>query len=265
VKLRLLARQLTVSAPRMTVRRHVPWPLRLAPVTLAVVAGALGAFALWQALFGRAEEERGALQAQVEQMRRQLGEESAQRQRLAGVADAADSQLKVERTAAERLAAQVRTLESENARLKADLAYLESLLPAGAAEGIVAIRRFEVEPDPASGQLRYRALLTQGGRPERDFEGSMQLLVSAVDNGKPVTLAVAPPGGAGGGVAAVVSASGGAGPAAGAAAGERTRLQFRRYLRMEGQLSMPAGLVARSVQLRVFEGGALRAQQTAAL
>jgi len=37
----------------------------------------------------------------------------------------------MEQTAAERLAAQVRTLEVENARLKADLAYLESLLPAG--------------------------------------------------------------------------------------------------------------------------------------
>ena len=43
------------------------------------------------------------------------------------------------------------------------------------------------------------------------------------------------------------------------------RLTFQRVRRLEGQLDVPAGAVVRSVQLRVLEGNAVRAQQTAVL
>jgi len=242
VKLKLLAPLRSVSAPRMTIRRHVPWPLRMAAIVLSVVVGAVGAIGAWQVFLGNAAIERRVLAEQVTSLEARLATESAERRRLEAIANSADSQLVVARTAADRLAREMRSLENENGRLKADLAYLESLLPAGGAEGPVAIRRFEVEPDAAPGQMRYKALLTQGGRAERDFEGSLQLVVSAVANGKASTITW---------------------PRQGAdAERERMKVAFRRYRRVEGQFEVPSGATLRSVQLRVIEGGTVRAQET---
>jgi hypothetical protein len=50
----LLRRRLSVSAPRMTVRSHLPWPLRWA--LAAVVLGFCGALALWAAHRDLAED-----------------------------------------------------------------------------------------------------------------------------------------------------------------------------------------------------------------
>lgn len=238
----------------MTVRRHVPWPLRVASFAFLLVVGAAGALWLWHALVSDALFERQALREQVmlleqqqalaEQQRaaveQQLAAETAERQRLAALASGADSRVTVERTAAEKLAAQVRTLVAENAQLKADLAYMESLLPAGESEGAIAIRRFEVQPDGELGRMRYRALLIQGGRSDRDFEGTLQLLVGADVGGSRTTLVVRHP-----------------------VAGENlVKVSFRRYQRVEGLFEVPTGARVRSVQMRVIEGSAVRAQQT---
>lgn len=241
----------------MTVRRHVPWPLRAASFAFLLVVGAAGALWLWHALVNDALFERQALREQLmlleqqralaeqqrEAIEQQLAAEIAQRQRLALLATGADSRITVERTAAEKLAAQVRTLVAENAQLKADLAYMESLLPAGESEGVIAIRRFEVRPDGEPGRMRYRALLIQGGRSEREFEGSLQLLVGADVDGNRTALVVRP-----------------------AVAGENlVKVSFRRYQRVEGLFEVPPGARVRSVQMRVLEGSAVRAQQTVML
>ena len=48
---KLLRRRLSVSAPRMIVRSHLPWPLRWA--VAAVVLGFSAAIALWAFEFGK--------------------------------------------------------------------------------------------------------------------------------------------------------------------------------------------------------------------
>ena len=251
VKLKLLARSLSsVGAPKMTVRRHVPWPLRAASFAALMVLGACAALWLWHTLVSDALFERQALQEKLALVEQRLGvesaerrRESAERQRLSALANAADSRLKMEQTAAERLAAQVRTLEVENAGLKADLAYLESLLPAGGSEGVIAVRRFEVQADAQPGRMRYRALLMQGGRSEGDFEGSVQLLVLLESEGRRTTVTVPDPADSDG----------------------RVKVSLRRHQRIEGSFEVPAGARVRSVQLRVMEGSAVRAQQTVVL
>jgi len=244
VKLKLLARRLSVSAPKMSVRRHVPWPLRLMAVAAVFVIGAGGALWAWHGLAGDALFDRGARADRVAQLELALAAESAERQRLSALATSADSQLKVERSAGEQLAAQLKSLESENARLKADLTYLETLLPAGASEGVIAIRRFEVQRDAQPGQLRYRALLTQDARADKDFEGALQLLVSTESEGRKSTLTWP----------AAAAQTPGTIPG--------LKVSFRRYQRVEGVFEVPAGVAVRSVQLRVLEGDAVRAQQT---
>ncbi|MEK9777216.1 MAG: DUF6776 family protein, partial [Quisquiliibacterium sp.] len=178
MKLKLLLRQLSVSAPRMTVRRHVPWPLRFAAQAALVLMLAGAGVWGWLSLTHDAELQRQALLSRVQDVQAKLAAETAQREQAVALAGAAEARLRVERTALERLAAQVRSLEGENAHLKADLTYLESLLPAGRSEGPIAIRRLEVQPDAKPGHLRYRALLTQDARADKDFEGTFQLVLT---------------------------------------------------------------------------------------
>ncbi len=245
MKKRLLVRRRSVSAARMTVRRHVPWPVRLASLALAAAVGAAGGMWLWRAAFDDAAIERDRVDAELASLREQLADERAERMRLADALPG-DSGLRVDQVAAQHREQQLRALETENAELKADLAYLESLLPAADAQGPVAIRRFEVEPDAGEpNRMRYRALLVQAGRAERLFTGSLQLLVTTVSDGRTRILRLPDDG-----------------PAD---ARERMKLSFRRLLRVEGHFRVPEGAVPKSVQMRVLERGVLRAEQSATL
>lgn len=75
MRLRLLRRRLTVSAPRMAIRSTMPWPLRW--LLAAVVLGFSGALALWAFEFGKeiagldrnAKQELEQLRTEVSQLR----------------------------------------------------------------------------------------------------------------------------------------------------------------------------------------------------
>ena len=68
---KLFRRRLSISAPRMIVRSHLPWPLRW--VVLALAFGFSAALALWAFEFGKeiaglergAKEELGQLRAEL--------------------------------------------------------------------------------------------------------------------------------------------------------------------------------------------------------
>ncbi len=168
----------------------------------------------------------------------------AERLRLEAIANAADSNVQVERTAADRLALQARELELDNARLKSDLAYLETLLPAGDGQSGVAVRGLRVEVDLAGSQLQIRALVTQGGRIDKDFTGAAQIVLQLSAQGRTVSQLF---------------------PDANSAPAlrEALKLNFRRAHRVQAVVPLPAGAIVRSVQLRVLAGGAVHAQQTA--
>lgn len=244
MKLKLLMRRLFgISAARMTIRRHVPWPLRLASTALAVTVGAVGAIWLWQTLFGHVSATQASQRIEIARLRGELERVDSEKQKLDGFVNSASSQIKVEKTAADRLAGQIRSLEEENAQLKADIAYFESLLPAGTtADAGVSIRRFEVSHDTSPNQIRYRALLMQGGRQEKEFSGSVQLVVSTLNAGRPGVWTWP--------------------DQASSEARERGKLSFKRYQRLEGSLELPIGTTARSVQLRILEKGVVRVQQS---
>jgi hypothetical protein len=245
MKWKLFMRKLSVSAPHVTVRSRLPWPVRalLGFVVLAVAAAS--GVAIYE--YGRqfAGPDRRDLQAEIERLRSQVREVSAERDRFAALAAAHDSQLKVERAAQEQLAKQVTALETESNRLKEDLAFFESLLPATAAANAkgVVIRSFRVQTeDEAANLMRYRLLVQQAGKAERDFVGGVQMTVAFVQGGRSFQLAV---------------------PKAASATDETALpLTFRHYQRLEGTFSLPAGAVARSVQVRIVANGEVRVQQS---
>jgi hypothetical protein len=230
---KLLRRRLSVSAPRMTVRGQLPWPLRWALV--ALMLGFSAALALWAFETGKdlAGLDRDA-KAELTRLRDEVGQLRAASDKAQSVADTSDSLLKAERTTLERLAQQVRQLESENLGLKADLGFFERLLPTNGADGLT-IRGLQVElKSPV--QLRYQLLVMQGGKVAAEFTGRYELTLVGTLDGKPWTLP----------------------SAAGAQA-----LQVRQYARVEGLVALPPNAVVKTVQVRITDvGGSVRATQT---
>lgn len=235
---RLLRRRLSISAPRMAVRSHLPWPLRWA--VAALMLGFSAALALWAFEFGRniAGLNAGAerLAENLTRTREQLELVRQERDRAQSIANSADSLLKAERVTQQRLAEQVKALEAENLALKDDLGFFERLLPASGGAG-VSVRGLQGEVAGA-GQLRYQLLVMQRaeGRIQSDFLGRFELWLSGTRDGKPwsdTTPAVA------------------------------RALQFKQYSRVEGVARCPADVQLRAVQVRVLDSaGAVRASQS---
>lgn len=232
---KLLRRRLSISAPRVMVRSHLPWPLRWA--LAAVVLGFSAAIALWAFEFGReiAGLDRGAKE-ELARLHNEVARLSVENEQAKSLSNTAESLLRTERAAQERLAQQVRQLEDERQRLRQDLGFFERLLPAG-GEGL-QVRGLMAEPgDP--GRLRYQMLVMQLGRNAGEFSGRYDLLLTGQFEGKPWTLAL--PGGT-------------------------KPLTLKQYARVEGQVEHPAGAIIKSVQVRVIDAnGTVRATQTVKL
>jgi len=236
----------SVSAARMTVRRHVSWPWRLGGVlTVGLAAIALGAGLI--TAFSPTDSGLREILAfdsdEINELQRQLAEVTQERDRLRATNNASESRLNIERSALAQLASQIRSLEMDNARLQDDLAFFENLSLSGTAGG-VAIKRLLVEPDEVPGHMRYRILVTQGGKPDAEFQGALQLIVTLHRGGK----------------AAIINL-----PSDAAVPQKSYEVRFRRYQRLEGSFSVPEGAMVRQVQARVLQNGAVRAQQVVVL
>lgn len=231
---KLLRRRLSITAPRMTVRSHLPWPLRWAVAALAL--GFSAAIGLWAFEFGKsiAGLDRGAKE-ELAQLRTDVAELRAEREKAQSIANTAESLLKTEKAAQERLATQLRQAESENLSLKADLGFFERLLPAtGGLEGL-SVRSIQAEPQ-TPGQIRYQVLIMQSGRQTTPFNGRYELSLTGTLDGKPWSQALPN------------------GP---------LPVQVKQYARLEGLIDHPPQAVVKTVQLRILDGGgAVRATQT---
>jgi hypothetical protein len=230
---KLLRRRLSVSAPRMTIRSHLPWPLRW--VVAALVLGFSAALALWAFETGKGiaglnrndEQELAELRVEVARLR-------AENERAASVANTSESLLKAERTAQEKLAQSVRQLEAENQELKTNLAFFERLMPAGPEGLSVRGVRTDVE---IPGRLRFQMLLMQSGREPGEFAGRYEITLAGAIGNRPWTGAPLD--------------------------GGRGDVKVRQYARVEGALSYPPEVTIRSVSVRVLDNrGTVRANHT---
>jgi hypothetical protein len=228
---KLLRRRWSVSAPRMIIRSHLPWPIRWA--VAAVVLGFSAALALWAFQFGRglagldegAQQELERLRAEVQHLR------DAGRQ-AASVANTAESLLKAERAAQDKLAQQLRQLEADKQALQADLGFFEQLMPASGVG--LQLRGAQLQP-MAPGQWRLQMLITQNGKAAGEFLGRWEVQWVGSLAGRPWTL-VTP----------------GTAP-----------LQLRQYARVEGVLNHPPEAVIKAMTVRVLDAqGTVRATQS---
>jgi ElaB/YqjD/DUF883 family membrane-anchored ribosome-binding protein len=243
-------RRLTVSAPRLTVKTHVPWPLKLLGGVVAL--GVVAAVAMFTYDYGRrfAGFNQDEVHTELERLRDQLSELTAERDQLARQANESGSNLSIEKSAQQQLAKQVKILEAENNKLKEEMAFFESLMPSTGDNSGVSIRSLRAQPDAAPNTLRYRLLVMQSGKAPQDFQGQLQLVVNAVHNGKPTTLTFPE-----------------RGPEAKPSTAQMAQwgVNLRRFQRIEGTVVLPEGTVVKSVQARVLQQGTMRAQQSVTL
>ena len=230
---KLLRRRL--STPRVTVRRHLPWPIRW--LSGALVLGFSAAIALWAFETGKdlAGLDRSA-KVELAQLRDERETLKDERDKAQALANTADSLLKAEKAAEQSLAAELKRSEDDRLALKADLGFFQQLIPQGGGtpEGL-SVRGFQVET-VAPGHVRYQLLVMQGGRTAVQFSGRYELVLSGTLDGQPWTS----------------QASASAQP-----------LQVKQYARVEGMVDCPPQAVVKSAQVKVTDaGGAVRALQT---
>lgn len=238
-RLKLLRRRLSVSAPRMIVRSHLPWPLRWAFV--AVVIGFCAALGLWTFQLGTQWAGYDTHAARTQERLRQLEDElqvlRSERDKAQAISNTADSLLKAEKTTQQDLAEQVKTLQAENLSLKADLGFFERLMPTAGGEAL-SIRGLQAEV-AAPGQLRFQLLVMQPSHVPVEFRGSYELTLVGSLGGKPWNFAVPKTG---------------------------HDLQFKQYQRVEGMVDYPPTAGVRQLQVTLLDGaGGIKTRQTIAV
>ena len=220
---KLLRRRLSISAPRVIVRSHLPWPLRWAVVALTF--GFCAAIAMWAFEFGKGiagldgqdKAELASLRIEVVRLRQESDKAQS-------VANTAESLLKAETVARDRLSQEIRQAEAENLDLRADLGFFRRLLPMAATEGL-SIRALQAE-QRAPGKLRYQMLVMQNGKSIGDFVGRYEVVLGGTLEGKPWHQT---------------------------AASAANSLQLRQYLRVEGVIEHPVQAVVKTVEVKVSD------------
>lgn len=240
MKYKLWQRRMTISAPKMTIKRHMPWPLMA--IMWAVVLGLGVAAAVWTYELGRTNLPglAGDAGEQISTLSDQVKKLSAENERLQGASNASQNELKIAQTAQSQLAVQVKNLEAENNRQKEDLAFFDNLLPTNLGAPGITIQRFKAEMATPS-QLRYRVLVMQGGNSTVQFAGNLQLSVTIWQSGKSAIMNF---------------------PESNSTDLARYKLAFKYYQRVEGVVNLPEGATIKAVAVRVLDRGQVRAQQS---
>jgi hypothetical protein len=230
---RLLRRRLSISAPRMIVRSHLPWPLRWVVVALSL--GFSAAIALWAFELGKdiAGLDRQSKDELV-QLRIEAAQLRSERDKAQAIANTAESLMRAETVAQDRLAQQLRRIEAENLELKADLGFFQRLLPAASGSGLT-VRAMQATLE-SPGKTRFQLLVMQNGNVAAEFAGHYAIVLAGTMDGRAWSY----------------------GPVGGA-----KPLQLRQYVRVEGVIDHPQQAVVKTIEVRVTDPrGSLVATQT---
>ena len=229
MRFRLLRRRLTISAPSMTVRGALPWPLRW--IALALMLGFSAAIGLWAFEFGKsiagldrdAKEELFKLRTEVAQLR-------LDNDKNLSIVNTSGLTLVTEKAEKDKLSAQLKQLEIDNRTLRDDLGFFEKLTNAGNV-GSLAIRSLQADL-VAGNQIKWQALVIQPIKNAPEFTGKLELTFSGLQNGKPWSMNL--PGGA-------------------------QALQLTQYKRAEGLVDLPPQVIVKAVSAKVLDGNTAKA------
>lgn len=231
LKIKRFRRHFGIGAPRVVVRRHMPWQLLLLVVFFAL--GLIGSL-IWIVHSGLWGSE-----GQLAELRAQLRLQQDELLALRSTVGTGQNAVSMERAAQQQLLARIRDLEGENASLKEEMLVFERLVPgAGQAQGI-RIESFRVFREGA--RYRYRLLFAFQSAQRGDlFHGRFQVVVRYQVDGREQQLLL---------------------PSKLAEA----EVEVRHFLRREGVFELPPGGVPGLIEVRVLQGDTLKAKRAARL
>lgn len=227
---------------KMTIHHARPWYVNVVMVVLVLGLG--GGLAAWTYDQGRSFALGLRFDPKkLEQMQAQIQQLTAERDQLQIAANTNESQQNIEKSVQKQLTEQVKALTAENLKLKDDLAFFETIVPASKVSEGIAVQGMKAEL-VAPNQLHYRVLVMQGGKSNNDFVGELQMTLTLVQTGKPVMMQFPDP-----------------------KLGEvaKLKLSFKHYQRLEGVITIPDGATVKAMQAKVLERGLQRAQQSISL
>jgi hypothetical protein len=237
--MRLLLRRLTVSAPRMSVRSALPWPLRW--IGAAVVLGFCAAIGLWAFEFGKEIagiddsriQELARLESEVADLQQQLAAMKEERDQALALANTSTTLMTAEKAAQERLTALNKQLETDNQRLRDDLGFFEKLIPTVGTEAL-AIRGLQAEVQDGR-QVKWQVLVIQPLKNAPEFNGRLELSFTGLQAGRPwsATLPQGP-----------------------------QPIKLRQYARAEGVFDLPPQTMVKGVSVKVMDGNVVKAVQS---
>ena len=229
-----------INAPRLLVRTHIPWPVRMVAIGMLVAAGWLLAQWVFETGLRIAGFEKGRAQAELTTLREKVGKLEQQNADLKAENLRHGQQIEIEQTTHKDLAKSLQTVQEENATLREDNAFFRNLLSPDQGPGPINIYHFKLERNPLlAGEYRYRLLLLKSGKREQEFVGSVQFLVTGEQGGKKIMM-IYPEAAPNQDVKKIP---------------QTIKVSFKYYQRLEGSFQLPAGLTPKNVQVRVFEAG----------
>ena len=237
--MRLLLRRLTVSAPRMSVRSALPWPLRW--IGAAVVLGFCAAIGLWAFEFGKEIagiddnriQDLTRLEREVVDLQAQLDTMKEERDKALALANTSTTLMTAEKAAQESLSALNKQLEADNQRLRDDLGFFEKLIPTVGTEAL-AIRGLQAEVQDGR-QVKWQVLVIQPLKNAPEFSGRLELSFTGLQAGRPwaSTLPEGP-----------------------------QTIKLRQYARAEGVFDLPPQTLLKGVSVKVMDGNVVKAVQS---
>ena len=236
VKARRLRSRFGISAPRLTVRTHVPWHWRAASVIIITAASL--ALAGW--IYDAGRSIAGFKSSAMDTLKTRLAEQEAELKQLRSAATSSTASLQIEQAAQAQFKKHAAALEEENVRLKEELAVFENMAQGRGGEGSLAISRLRVESAGDAG-YRYTMLVTrQQSKKDGEFRGQLQFLLNIQEAGHGAMITI---------------------PAAGDPEAARYQVSFRSFHRLEGQFRLPEGARLISVEARLIQDGNVKATQ----
>jgi multidrug efflux pump subunit AcrA (membrane-fusion protein) len=234
--IRSFRRKFSISAPRLSVRPHVPWYVRWAIAVPFLLVIALTVSWAYDSGLELAGFHRGQAEKELSELRDRVAELQDENAKLTNQIAVYERQGQIEQAANVEVDTQVKSLNDENARLKEDLLFFENLPLTGSREAELSIHRLKVEADSLPGEYHCRMLLVQSVQQRgKMFQGSMQLVVNGEQDGRKVVLQFPQEN-----VAQDVASY---------------QLSFKYYQRVDKVIKLPVEMTLENVEVRVFERG----------
>ncbi len=234
--IRKIKRKFSISAPRLSVRPHVPWYVRWAIILPFIFAAGVLVWWAYDSGLELAGFHRGLAEKELDDLRDRVAILEVGNAKLASQVASYERQGQIDQSAMQETSTQVKSLNEENTRLKEDLSFFQNLPLTAGREAELSIHRLKIEPDVLPGEYHCRLLLVQNVQQRgKEFQGSLQLLVNGEQDGKKVMLQF---------------------PQENSPEVAAHQLSFKYYQRIDRVFKLPSDMRIENVQVRVFEKGA---------